>query len=860
MSIDKHYPFKEFEQCIKWEFSSRDDATPYVIIMPPPNVTGRLHLGHTLSSTEQDIAIRFKRMQGFCTTWIPGLDHAGIATQMMVEKMLAADGICRKKIGREKFLEHVWEWKEKYGGFILDQMRRLGFSADWDKLCFTMDPEICDTVRNAFIELHNRGFIYRDKRLVNWDPVLETALSDLEVINTEKDGTLWHIRYAIKEGGHIDIATTRPETMFADSAIAVNPSDPRYRNVIGKTAIIPLCEREIPIISDEYVDMEKGTGALKITPAHDHNDFEIGKRHGLEFIEVIGQNACLLEPAPAQFIGMHRDEARIEVLKVLHENASLLQEEKIRHAIPHSERSGTVIEPRLTHQWFIDMKKMAENAIDAVKSGKTKIAQKEWEKIYFDWLENIQPWCVSRQLWWGHRLPVWYGPDGSHFIAQNADEALSQARKKLGEHIGPDDLSQDEDVMDTWFSSGLWPLITLGWPTKKDNFKKHYPTDILFTGHDILFFWVARMMMLCIEFTGEAPFKNIYLHPIIRDECGKKMSKTKGNTVDPMDLVDEYGVDALRLSLALIATPTRHISFGIKNVESARNFITKLWNAVRFCTMNKVVIETKPPMNCSWPFNKWILAKVYETSAEVTKKLEDNSFHEASNHIYHFVKDIFCDWYIEFSKFAFQDDSLSDETRATMGFVLGTIAQLLHPFAPFVTEEIWKKMGRAELLAESPWPKHFSIENDGAVDFITGLISFIRRIRTILNIDWGTNMIVSSCSHMNFLHENKNILKSLTKMKDLCVGDDIGDGYISVPYYYAKISIPKPDSIEEDIVRIKNILSKKEKEASSLNARLSNKSFIENADEDVIEETRERFEMASKETADLLSIIQNVRA
>jgi valyl-tRNA synthetase len=730
------------EETIKSSNVSGDSDSflqPFTIIMPPPNVTGRLHLGHTLSSTIQDVIARFKRMNGYDVLWVPGTDHAGIATQMMVEKDLAKEGKTRLNLGRKAFLERVWEWKETYGNAIVDQMKHLGFSADWRYLTFTLDAAVSQSVVECFIRLYEKGVLFRSKRLVNWDPQLTTAVSDLEVVNKIVDGQMFYMRYPFAQPDHnaqagIEIATTRPETLFGDVAVAVHPKDPRYQNFIGKTLMVPLVDRPIPLIADEAVNPEKGTGAVKITPAHDFLDFEIGMRHQLPMINIFDEHARCNDLVPKAFQGLDGPKARQLVLERLSNLELLLKSEPIRHSVPFSERSGATIEPRLTEQWFVHMETIAQKALDAVDSDKTTLFPHHWKKTYDEWLKNIQPWCISRQLWWGHRIPVWYGPDGTHFVGRSLDEALKKARSHYGIDASKTfdlELRQDDDVLDTWFSSALWPFSTLGWPEKTPELERYYPTDLLVTGSDILFFWVARMMMMGLEMTETVPFHTVLLHPLIRDQYGQKMSKTKGNVVDPLELVQQYGADALRFSLMLAASPLKHIRFSIQHVENSRNFITKIWNAGRFCmghfgqnlpllqkyftTMdlqhfsdikdhffNEVLLVHNP-------INRWFVQKICQKAEVVGKHIDTYQLHEGALQVYQGTWELFCDWYLELFKTLIheKESKILEESLLTLLWGLGLLLKMLHPFVPFVTESLWGQLQEIfkQILTPNPVEK-----------------------------------------------------------------------------------------------------------------------------------------------------------
>ena len=688
MPLSKFFNFLEDENkiYINWEksdsFKSKKNQEAYSIMMPPPNVTGSLHMGHALTFTIQDILIRYHRMQGKEVLWQAGTDHAGIATQMVVERKLSEEGLDRRTLGREQFIEKVWEWKEESGGSINNQLRRLGASADWSRERFTMDKGLSEAVKKVFVDLYNDGIIYRDKRLVNWDPKLLTAISDLEVEQKEQEGSLWHIKYPIDQDNYIVVATTRPETMLGDSAVAVHPEDSRYKDLIGKHCNLPLVEKTIPIIADEYADPEKGSGAVKITPAHDFNDFEVGKRHQLEFINIFDQFAKINENAPSKYQGLDRFEARQLILEELQGLGLLIKEEKQDMVVPYGDRSGVVIEPWLTDQWFCNAKKLSIDPIKSVKEGKTNFVPKNWENTFFNWMENIQPWCISRQLWWGHQIPAWYGPDKKCFVALSIDDANLKAKKHYGKET---ELIQDEDVLDTWFSSALWTFSTLDWPNKTYELERFYPGNVLVTGFDIIFFWVARMMMMGSYFMKQTPFKDVYIHPLIRDEKGQKMSKSKGNIIDPLVLLDKYGADTLRFTLTALLNPGRDVKLAEDRVKGYKSFTNKIWNAANFLNINHVTfVDSLDNNNISLDTSKWILKEYENVQAEYFKNIEKYQFHEIASLIYHFTWHTFCDWYIEFIKSDFANDEKSEETKKVSGWIFIQILKLLHPIMPFI--------------------------------------------------------------------------------------------------------------------------------------------------------------------------------
>ncbi len=693
--LEKTFNPKDVEGRIyaQWEASGafragrKPDAEPFCIMIPPPNITGRLHTGHALNNTLQDILARFERMRGKDVLWQVGTDHAGIATQLIVERQLAERQQSRVAMGREKFLEAVWKWKDESGGAIIQQLRRLGASADWSRERFTMDEGLSRAVQKTFVELHRQGLIYKDKRLVNWDPRLQTAVSDLEVESIEVKGHLWYIRYPIENepGRFITVATTRPETMLGDTAVAVHPDDARYKDLIGKNVMLPLAHRAIPIIADEHSDPEKGTGAVKITPGHDFNDFEVGKRHSLALINILNKDGSLNENVPHAYQGMDREKARETIVADLDALELIDRVEPITHAVPHDEKTKTVVlEPFMTEQWYLNVGPLAEKAIAAVESGRTKFVPDNWSGVYFNWMRNIHPWCISRQLWWGHQIPAWYDEEGKIYVAESEGEANKLAGGKK--------LRRDPDVLDTWFSSALWPFSTLGWPDETAELKRFYPTSVLVTGFDIIFFWVARMMMMGLWFRDEVPFKTVFIHTRVLDEKGAKMSKTKGNVVDPLALIDEFGADALRFTLALAAGQSRDMRIGPSRVEVNRNFATKLWNAARFCEMNECVASPEfDPAKVTLAANQWIVAETAQTASDLTTNIESLRFNEAAGTAYHFVYDVFCDWYLEIAKpiFGGGDETAKAETRATAAWARDQLLKMLHPFMPYITEELW---------------------------------------------------------------------------------------------------------------------------------------------------------------------------
>jgi valyl-tRNA synthetase len=852
--LDKTFNPRDVEARIsaQWEASgafrcgSRPGAEAYSIVIPPPNVTGRLHIGHALNNTLQDILARFARMRGADVLWQPGTDHAGIATQLIVERQLAEKQLSRTGLGREKFLEEVWKWKAESGGAIVEQQHRLGASADWSRERFTMDEGLSKAVSKVFVELYRQGLIYRDKRLVNWDPRLQTAVSDLEVESIDVKGHLWHIRYPIEGSSEfITIATTRPETMLGDTAVAVHPDDPRYTHLVGRMAVLPLSDRPIPIIADEYSDPEKGTGAVKITPGHDFNDFEVGKRHKLPLINILNKDGTLNEAMPEDYRGLSREAARKKIVADL-EAAGLLEKiEPITHAVPHDEKTKTVVlEPFLTEQWYLNVEPLAAKAIKAVEDGRTRFHPENWANIYFGWLKNIRPWCISRQLWWGHQIPVWYGPDGEVFCAETEDDARGQANGKA--------LTRDPDVLDTWFSSALWPFSTLGWPEKAAELARYYPTNVLVTGFDIIFFWVARMMMMGLWFLDDVPFRDVVIHNRVLDEQGAKMSKTKGNVVDPLTLIDEFGVDALRFTLAQAAGQNRDMRIGPTRVESGRNFATKLWNTARFAEMNGCeTVAGFDPASARETVNIWIVAETTRAVADVTRAIEAFRFNDAAGIAYHFVYDVFCDWYIEITKPVFQSGGEAEkaETRAVTAWARDTILKLLHPFMPFITEELWAKTAsRDALLLVAEWP--VIAVPDGAdaasaeMNWVIELIKGVRSVRSEMNVPAGAKIPLvlngASVESAARLARHIDVIASLARLSSAEAAPDIPKGSAQFVLGEAVVALPLGDVIDfaKERARLEKDLKKAQDEIARFDAKLANEQFVAKAPEEVLAEQR----------------------
>jgi valyl-tRNA synthetase len=840
-------------------------AEPYTIVIPPPNVTGSLHMGHALNNTIQDILVRFERMRGKDVLWQPGTDHAGIATQMVVERLLQKENKTdRRSMGREAFLKRVWEWKEESGGTISRQLRRLGASCDWSRERFTMDEGLSKAVLKVFVQLYKDGLIYKDKRLVNWDPKLLTAISDLEVVQKEVKGSLWHLRYPIDGTDEfIVVATTRPETMLGDSGVAVHPENEKLKHLIGKMVRLPLVGRLIPIVGDDYADPEKGTGAVKITPAHDFNDFDVGKRHDLTQINVLDQfgkvtlegNADFLEGSqvPAETMALHgldRFEARKRIVEAFEALGLLDKIEPHTNQVPHGDRSDVVIEPWLTEQWYVNAAEMAKPAIAAVEKGDTSFVPKNWEKTYYEWMRNIQPWCISRQLWWGHQIPAWYGPDGTVFVEETETAALEVAARHYGSRV---ELTRDEDVLDTWFSSALWPFSTLGWPEETPELKRHYKTDVLVTGFDIIFFWVARMMMMGLHFMKEVPFHTVYIHALVRDEKGQKMSKSKGNVIDPLELIDAYGADALRFTLAAMAAQGRDIKLAKSRVEGYRNFGTKLWNAARFAEMNGVAHDPNyDPLAARVTVNRWIAGETARAEASVRQALADYKFNEAAAALYQFVWNVFCDWYLELIKpiLTGTDEAAKAETRATTAWVMDQILLLLHPFMPFVTEELWQQTGkRSTWLIETDWPSYKGVGDpsaDAEMEWVIRFISEVRSVRAEMNVPAGAKIacvIVSANSETRRRADGwENEIMRLARLSSLSFEDQVPKASAQIVLDEATVALPLEGVIDfgAEKARLAKELEKIAKDVAAIDGRLNNPGFVAKAPPEVLEESRDR--------------------
>jgi valyl-tRNA synthetase len=916
----------------------RRDSEPFTIVIPPPNVTGSLHMGHALNNTLQDILCRFERMRGRDVLWQPGTDHAGIATQMVVERQLMErQQPGRRAMGREKFVERVWQWKDGSGSVIVNQLKRLGASCDWSRERFTMDRGLSRAVAKVFVELHRDGLIYKDKRLVNWDPKLLTAISDLEVQQIEVKGSLWYLRYPLegKTFGQDDpstfivVATTRPETMLGDTAVAVHPDDERYRHLVGKHVILPLVGRKIPIVADEYSDPEKGSGAVKVTPAHDFNDFEIGKRHSLPRISVFDQEGCLalvgnedylrgLPKGSLEFAqemhGVERFAARKQIVARLKSFGFVERIEPNTHMVPHGDRSGAILEPYLTDQWYVDAKTLAQPAIAAVRSGLTTFVPQNWEKTYYEWMENIQPWCISRQLWWGHQIPAWYGPDGKVFVAETEEEAISHA---LGYYVEQEVISaeqgremaldrnkragfitRDEDVLDTWFSSALWPFSTLGWPDDTPEVKRYYPTDVLVTGFDIIFFWVARMMMMGLHFMKEAPFSTVYIHRLVRDEKGAKMSKSKGNVIDPLGVIDEYGADALRFALARGAAQGHDIKLSSQHVETNRNFATKLWNACRFAEINDCVMPSGfDPERAQETLNRWIAHETFQAAREVTEALRAYRFNDAANAIYRFVWNVYCDWYLELAKPVLlgEEEPAKAETRAMVAWARDEILKLLHPFMPFITEELWMVTARRDgLLALEAWsiepgavPLDLSLitkddpqtlpellvyaanfvdhSAEAEIGWLIDLVTAIRSVRAEMNIPPATltSLVLAGASAetQERVPRWSDVIKRMARLSDISFADRAPEGAVQLLVRGEVAALPLKGVIDlaAERARLDKEIAKADADIKRVDTKLGNEKFVANAPEDIVEEEKEKREAAVARKEKILEALERLK-
>ena len=846
----------------------------FSIVIPPPNITGRLHMGHALNNSLQDVLVRFNRMKGLETLWQPGTDHAGIATQAIVEKNLSKEGLDKNKIGRDAFIKKVWEWKEESGGIILDQLKRLGCSCDWSRTRFTMDKDLSKAVIKVFVDLYNSKLIFKDKKLVNWDTQLQTAISDLEVEQRDVQSQLYYIDYKIEESeDKITIATTRPETMMGDTAIAVNPKDERYTNLIGKNVNIPLVNRTIKIISDHYADPEQGSGAVKITPAHDFNDYVVGKRNKLKIINILEKNGTINQNGIKEFIGLDRFDARKLLIRKLKENGHLAKIVSIKNKVPYGDRSNTIIEPLLTEQWFVDAKKLSKKPIKIVNEGKTSFYPDNWSKTFFQWMKDIEPWCISRQIWWGHRIPAWYDNNKNIYVAENIKEALILAKKKNKKNNFK--LKQETDVLDTWFSSALWPFATLGWPNKTKELSKFYPTSVLITGFDIIFFWVARMLMMGNFFNKKTPFKKVYVHALVRDEKGQKMSKSKGNVIDPLELIEEYGADSLRFTLISMASPGRDVKLSKDRITGNRNFITKIWSANNFLKLNNCKLEKKVNLNSiKVPVNQWIYSEFTRTQNLVSKNIEIFRFDEAAKHVYQFVWHSYCDWYLEFLKPIFNSKNISEirEVRLFSSFMMSNILKLLHPFIPFFTESLWsnnnyKKTFKTNLIS-AEWPE-FKKNNKFNKNYtdIKNIIEFISNIRSTkseLKITpklFCDVFFVEKSSKLNLLiKKNITLVKQVGRINNILKSKQADMNTIEILSLNEKISLKFNEDI--DLASQKESILQKlanlEKKINGIQNKLKNKAYLKNAPSDIVKNDKRQLGELTVEDEKLRSIVTSI--
>ena len=844
----------------------------FSIVIPPPNVTGNLHMGHALNNSLQDLLVRFYRMNEYETLWQPGTDHAGIATQAVVEKKLLDKGLNKKQLGRSKFIDEVWKWKKESGDQILNQLKKLGCSCDWSRNRFTMDKDLSEAVVKTFVELYRKKIIYKDTKLVNWDTKLETAISDLEVEQKEVQSNLYYIKYKIDlDNSFLTIATTRPETMLGDTAVAVNPNDFRYKKYIGKKIIVPIVERKVKIIADNYVSIEQGSGALKVTPAHDFNDFEIGKRHKLKFINIFEKNGKLNSNVPKNLIGIDRFEARNKIVKILKERNLLEKIENIKNSVPYGDRSSTIIEPLLTEQWFADAKFLSKKAIQVVKKRKTNFFPKNWSNTYFQWMNNIQPWCISRQLWWGHRIPAWYSKDKKIFVAQNENEAKKIAKKHYGKNV---ELKRDDDVLDTWFSSALWPFATLGWPKKTYELKRFYPTSVLVTGFDIIFFWVARMMMMGNYLINKEPFSKVYVHALVRDEKGQKMSKSKGNVIDPLDIIKKYGADSLRFTLISMAAPGRDVKLSEERVKGYRNFLNKIWNANKFskknlCKLNKKIDIKKIKLD----MNKWIYFELVKTNVEAKENILNFRFDEAARIIYQFVWHSYCDWYIEFLKPIFDSKNKDniEESRNLSAFVHANILVLLHPFIPFFTEKVWQDFKFNNYFKKPLMFKNWDIKSESKfkksynkIDWLIDLVTNIRSTKVNLNVSPGAFIDISTKElnkdKINIINDNLSVFKRLGRVSNVNQSElskkgvkIIVSGETLVLYFDESIDL------KDQKLKLSNKSRDLEAKISSITNKLANKSFLKNAPKHIVDREKNILVNYKIELKKLNSILNSIK-
>jgi len=840
-----------------WEknnlFKPIKNKKQFSVVIPPPNVTGSLHMGHALNNSIQDLLVRYHRMNNYETLWQPGTDHAGIATQALVEKKLTSEGINKNDIGREKFIEKVWLWKEQYGDIIINQLKKLGCSCDWSRNAFTMDENLSKSVLKVFVELHKKGLIYKAEKLVNWDTVLKTAISDLEVDQREVNSKIYYIQYPIDgSSDFITIATTRPETMLGDTAIAVNPKDDRFKKLVGKTVTIPIVGRKIKIIEDDYADPELGTGALKITPAHDFNDYEVGQRNNLEIINIFTEGGKINQNAPKDYIGLDRFEARKRIIKELKEKEFFVKEESIKNKVPYGDRSNSIIEPFLTEQWFVDAKNLSVKAKDIVNAKKINFFPANWSKTYFQWMNNIEPWCISRQLWWGHQIPAWYGPDKKIFVAINEEEAKAQGKKHYNKDV---DLIRDPDVLDTWFSSGLWPFATLGWPDNKEYVDKFYPTSVLVTGFDIIFFWVARMIMFGMEFLDKEPFKDIYVHALVKDEKGQKMSKSKGNVINPLDLIEKYSADALRFTLLSMASPGTDVKLSEDRVKGYRNFLNKLWNANNFLITNNCdFTKIDKIQNLTININKWIYSELLEAKDKIEKNLKDYRFDEAAKNAYQFAWHSYCDWYLELSKtILFSEEEIAkDEIRKVSAYIFKQILILLHPFIPFITEEIWLKNkfdnSGKDFLMLANWPIG-NLDKDSSTNQVEKIISIISELRSFkneLSVSPGSFIDISiegiSKNEQSFFIENETILKKLGRISNL-IDKDLTKPAATLVVSGDMFKIYFAEDVDLELIKesLTTRQNKYQEEMNKISQRLDNKGFVDRAPKDIVEQEKTNY-------------------
>ena len=873
--LSKTYDPKEIEDRLyqKWEengyFHAEVDRSkkPFTIVMPPPNITGQLHMGHALDNTLQDCLTRFKRMQGYSALWLPGTDHASIATEAKVVEKLREQGITKEELGREGFLEKVWEWKEEYGGRIVKQLRKMGSSADWERERFTMDEGCNEAVKEVFVNLYNKKLIYRGKRIINWCPVCRTSISDAEVEYEDQAGHFWHLRYPLSDGsGYIEMATTRPETMLGDTAVAVNPNDERYKDMVGKTVILPIVHREIPIVADDYVDMEFGTGVVKITPAHDPNDFEVGLRHNLPVINVLTEDAKIVDDYP-EFAGMDRYEAREAIVAALEKEGALVKIEDYSHNVGTCYRCHTTVEPRVSMQWFVAMEELAKPAIEAVKKGDTKFVPEHFDKTYYHWLENIRDWCISRQLWWGHRIPAFYCDDCGEMVVTKENTCKCP---KCGK-----EMRQDPDTLDTWFSSALWPFSTLGWPNKTEELDYFYPTSVLVTGYDIIFFWVIRMMFSGLEHMGEVPFEKVLIHGLVRDSQGRKMSKSLGNGIDPLEVIDKYGADALRLSLVTGNAPGNDMRFYWERVEASRNFANKIWNASRFIMMNLDKADsTDVALADLAPADKWILSKMNTLAKDVTENMENYDLGVAVQKIYDFIWDEFCDWYIEMVKPRLWSETDSTKAAAlwTLKTVLSESLKLLHPYMPFITEEIFLNLTDEETIMLSKWPEYKSEWNfpeaEAAIEHCKDLVKGLRNVRTQMEVPPSRKaklyIVSDNAAVRKDFEENKDVYVNLASASEILVQADkngISDDAVSVVIPGAVAYLPLEDLVdfEKEKERLTKEKEKLEKELARSKGMLSNEKFLNNAKPEKVQEEKEKLEKYEQMMAQVLERLAQMK-